>query len=77
MILDKILLGSLVVILITNVLGNDHGMMASKSECLKSKVSLGKIGASHEKCGRQAEKFELYLVGEESQRGPVINKRVT
>lgn len=53
-------------------------MMASKSECLKSKVSSGKIGASHEKCGRQAEKFELYLVGEkESQRGPVINKRVT
>lgn len=53
-------------------------MMASKSECLESKVSVGKIGASHGKCGRQVEKLELYLVSEkESQRGPIINKRVT
>ena len=52
-------------------------MMASKSECLEGKVSLGKIGASHEKCGGDVDKFELYLVSEESQRGPVLNKRVT
>lgn len=49
------------------LIGNDHGIEVATSviKCLKSKVSSGKIGASHEKCGRQAEKFELYLVGEE------------